>query len=301
MQRILYSSACIAVGLLIAATMSTDSTVLQAQSPVQRPVIAAQDSRILLKLEAILASERPGIVEAVLDEEGVVVQKDQEVARLKDGVTRATLAKEQEKARNDVQIRFAQKSSEVADKELEISASANKRLPGTVPEVEMQKLYLASEKARLQIEQAQFEMKIAVLTVNENEETLKTHQVVAPFSGTVSKIHRKRGEAVKQGDPILEIVNADIVKIEGFVTAAESYRIRPGDKVEAEVKLALPEAGGTFPGVVKFIEPRVDVGGRVKIVAEVQNPAGILRAGLEANMRIFPEARPVRTQAKALR
>jgi len=305
MRRLVLASGGFSLAFFLTVMHFQNQSVLQAQAPARRIEIIAQDARILIKDEAILASERAGIIEFVLPEEGDAVEANQELARLKDGVARATLAKEEERARNDVQIRFARKSSEVADKELEISTTANARVQGAVPQVEIQKLELASQKGKLQIEQAAFEQKIAELTVTENLEALKTHQVIAPFAGTVSKVHRKPGEAVRQGDPILEILSTSRVKVEGFVSAAESYRISPGDPVEAELKLSLTEvreAAGTFPGIVKFVEPRVDVGGRVKVTAEVQNPRGILKAGLEARMRIIPGgARQARTLENRLR
>lgn len=283
---------------LSSAVCLRDASPLQAQIPAARSIKCEQNTIYLID-ERVLAFEKPGVIAFIKPEEGAVVRKGEVIAGLKDEVARATLAKEQEKARNDVQVRFAKKSSEVADAELRISESANERLPGTVPEVELQKLRLAAQKGLLQIEQAEFEQKIAALTVAENQAVLETHQLVAPFDGTVARIHQREGAAARQGDPIIEIISTDRVKIEGYVSTSQSYLIRPGDHVEARlVDQQIPRGAQPISGIVKFVDPRVSpVIGKVKVTAEVQNSEGLLKAGLGVEMSIQPGTAVLSPQA----
>jgi beta-lactamase regulating signal transducer with metallopeptidase domain len=54
----------------------------------------------------------------------------------------------------DVRLRYAIKSKEVADAEYAMSLAANLKVPGCVPEIELRRLRLASEKAAIEIEMA---------------------------------------------------------------------------------------------------------------------------------------------------
>jgi len=279
-------AAAVVFGLLAIGNGSVN-----AQQPSSADV-PALDCSIQLIDVATLASERPGILEFVEPEEGDPVRTGQEVAGLKDGVARATFNKEVERALNDVHIRFAQKSKEVADAEYAMSSEANRNVPGAVAEAELQKLRLAAQKAELQIEQAQHEQKIAELTVEENREQLNTYRVRCPFHGIVSQLYQKKGEAVQQGTPIVEVLSTSRVKIEGYVSIPDSYRIKAGDPVRVQLdskEFDLPDQDRVFKGEVKFVDPKVSaLIGRVKLYAEVKNPEGILRPGLNAKMWISP-------------
>lgn len=285
-------SICVAV-ITAFAVLSTNDQPLAAQQR-QPNDVRAYDCTIQLIDVVTLAAERPGILENDTPEEGVEVEAGQVVAGLKDGVAKATYEKELEKSLNDVHIRFASKSHEVAVAELAMSEEANSKVADAVSKVEIQKLTLAAEKASLQIEQAAFEKRIAELTVKENEEALKTYQVIAPFSGIVSKVYQRKGEAVQQGSPILEVLSTHRLKIEGYVSIPDSFRIRTGDKVRVQMDaegLDIPFKEKVLVGRVKFVDPTASpVIGSVKVTAEVANPQGILRPGLNAKMVIETSA-----------
>ena len=285
------------IGVAVFATVGvlvTSDRSVEAQQ-AKPNFVQAYDCTIQLKDIAILAAERPGILDFVEPEEGDPVRAGKAVAGLKDGVARATYEKELEKAKNDVHVRYAQKSSEVADAEYAISLAANEKVPGTVPLVELQKLQLAAQKARLQIEQAEFEKRIAELTVLENLEALKTYQVIAEFDGIVSKVFQRKGEAVQQGSPILEVLSTTRVRIEGYISISDSTRIKAGDTVQVQLDAMdfdIPFKEEVFTGKVKFVDPHTSpIIGSVKLYAEVENPRGVLRPGLNAKMVITPSSR----------
>ena len=152
------STGAVVVTLLAIWAISSQHVEAQQGKP---DVVTAYDGTIQLIDVVTLAAERPGILENDTPEEGTVVQAGQIVAGLKDGVAKATYEKELEKSTNDVHVRYAVKSSEFADADLAMSNAANNKVPGTVPEAELAKQKLAVEKATLQIEQAQFEQRIA--------------------------------------------------------------------------------------------------------------------------------------------
>ena len=276
----------VALGVLAASDNAAEA---QKANP---GLVQATDCTVQLIDIATLAAERSGILESDTPEEGVPVRAGQIVAGLKDGLARATLAKELEKARNDVHVRYAAKSADFAEADLARSMEANRNVPGTVPQSEIAKQELALQKAVLQIEQAEHERTIALLTVEENREALKTYQVIAPFDGFVSKVYLRKGEAVQLGTPILEVRSTARVKIEGYVTIPDSYRIKAGDTVHVQLDaddLDIPLKDVILLGKVKHIDSDYSpIIGKVKIYAEVPNPRAILRSGLNARMTITP-------------
>ncbi len=140
--------------------------------------------------------------------------------------------------------------------------------------------------------------------VQETLATLDTFKVKVPFDGYVAKVHRSAGESVSQGDPIVEIISTRRVKVEGFLTIAESYRVKSGDPVRVRMQttdLNLPQfQDTTFEGTVTFVDPRVsNLTGFVKVHALVKNEEGILKPGLAAEMTIMP--RPAAQTARVTR
>lgn len=291
MKRVKWMATCGAAGVLslaVASWFGTSQSVVEAQNFAPKSgTITAKDCAIAIIDSALLAADRPGILDYLELEDGDEVQANQKVAGLKDGVARSALATATEKARNDVQERYADKATQFANKELEIAKDANLKLPGTVPLLEVQKLVLAAERGSLQVEQAQAERTIAILTKGEAEENLKTYEVMAPpYDCRVSKVLKKKGEAVRQGDPIIEVISTRRMKIEGYVTPAESFAIKPGDVVAVQLREPAEYANMKFPGVVKFVDPRVVGGKQVMVTAYVNNTKEILKDGLPAVMTI---------------
>ena len=291
-----YGSVGATLVALLTVVILSDQSVGAATEP---GVVTAYDCTVQLIDVVTLAAERPGILENDTPEEGTVVQAGTVIAGLKDGIAMATYKKELEKSTNDVHVRYALKSSEFADADLAMSVKANTKVEGTVPEAELAKQKLAAEKATLQIEQAEHEQRIAQLTVEENEEALKTYKVLAPFSGIVSKVYQRKGEAVQQGTPILEVLSIDRVKVEGYISISDAFHVKTGDTVQVQLDssvsddpkedLNIPFKDKVLLGKVKMVDTTFSpIIKSVKVIAEIPNPNRILRPGLNAKMWITP-------------
>lgn len=238
----------------------------------------------------ILACDRPGVIAFIEPEEGDSVRAQQQIAGMKDELAVALLEVAKIKAENDVHIRFAKVSADVSKKEYEKNVLANKKLDGTIPEVEVQRSLLAWQKAILQGEQAEHEMKISALERAKSEEELKTFKVEAPFDGKVRRILKRKGEAVRQGDPILELVSTRRVKVEGLLPLDDYWNVKPGDTVSVQIDIPdreLEIENEVFEGKIIFVEPTVSpVTHGARVWAEVQNKGERLIEGLYARMKI---------------
>jgi len=266
-------------------------------------VIRAERGRVILADEAVLASDRPGILEFVEPEEGAEVKKGQQVAGLKDEVAAAALRVAEETAKNDIEIRYAQAAAAVAEQEYRKSLQANKRTKDAIPEVEVERLRLSAERARLQIEKAEMDQEVARLQAEEKAAELATYQVTCPLDGVVTRVLKHDGEAVQQGDPILQIVRTDTVRVEGFVHVADALRMKVGSAVRVRLggeaqsgqarldvsRLPANVRGRVFEGKVGFIDVTANLTThQVRVWAEVPNEGNLLLAGLPAEMEIVP-------------
>jgi membrane fusion protein (multidrug efflux system) len=268
-------------------------------SPTTTGTVTLHNCSIKPVNTAILATDRPGVLKSVKPKEGELVQENELVAQLKDEVARANLNVAIKTAENHVEIEYAEKLNEVDQKEYEKAVAANQTNLNTFSEIEVSRLQVNQEKSRLQIEKAKHENAVYLLKVKEAEAELRTFRITAPFKGFVSKIHKYPGEAVKQGDPVLEIVNTDVVHVEGLVSARDIWKVKVGAPVTVhldltEPKLAVEKAVAkldvekkAFRGRIGFVNVISANGAReTRVWAEVANPDNILRPGFWATMTI---------------
>ena len=264
-------------------------TASQPRSASTKQVVLKR-CRISLIDEVTLASERPGTISFVVPEEGDTVRAGQQVAGMRDDVARATARIAQVKAKNDVQIRYAKKSSQVAQVEHEKALQTNEDVIGAVPDIEIQQLRLAAEKTLLQIEQAQLELSVNGFVHDEKIADLKTFRVEAPFDGIVTRVYKRPGEAVRQGDPILEMASTQRVRVEGYIDLKHIWTVKPGAVVSVQLDIPgvdLSVEKEKFAGRIVFVDPAVQpVTRKARVWAEVVNRKEILRAGLQGTMTI---------------
>jgi RND family efflux transporter MFP subunit len=255
------------------------------QSP---PGLTIERCRIKLIDEATIAAGRTGVLGMVTPREGDLVKKDQKVASLVDDVAKAALEVATKEATNDIEVRYADKAAEVAQAEYDVALFANRRVAQTVPEIEVKKLKLAAERGFLQTEQAQHQLDVAKMKMNEASATLKLFQIEAPFDGSVTRVYKVKGEAVREGDPILEVCSTARVKVEGTIKLKDVFAVRVGAKVS--VRLDIQDADlevekKFYDGRLVFVDVKAQpVTNDVRVWAEVANPDNVLRAGATALM-----------------
>jgi len=294
---VLYSgTACVALLLLLAAgSPPTRAAPGSKRSSVsQEPAgIVIGDCRVRLLNEVQLSSARTGILDMAVTE-GETVKSGAVVARLRDRLQRVSHAIAEREAANDIDVRFARKASELAQAKFLRAADANRSAAGTVSELELRELRLAAEKSLLQIEQAEHQFLVAGLKRDEAEENVNLFQVVAPFDGTVLDVYKRQGEVVREGEQIVRLASAARVRVEGYVAVEQAARIRRGCAVQARLQFndkseALSQEA--YPGKIVFVDIKVEpVSRKVKVLAEVSNPDGLLRDGLEATLTVSTTA-----------
>lgn len=283
MKRLLLSAACFATLISVAASDE---------------YIEVEQCRIVPKQWARLATERIGVINLIEPEEGTTVVKGSTIVKLRDQVPLAAVKKAQKKIENDVEKRYAEKARDLAKHEYDVNVAANNDRIGTVPLTEIHRLRLAYDKAELQIEQSMHQLEIDKLDLEEAEAQLQSFYIKAPFSGEVTRRLKEVGEAVQQGETIIELKRIDVLKVEANIDLEvfQQHKIEQ----EADVIVAftgedrnLPGGKELYPGKLTFVDSGVQpVTRQVRVVAEIKNPKGELRSGLTATMRIYPNGFP---------
>ncbi len=257
---------------------------------------AAEDSKTMIRIagcrirpaeQVTLAVNQSGIIGTV-PHEGDEVAEDDCIVRLEDEVARTTLAIAEKEAANETDIRYSEKASEVARLEYDQAIKVNESVKGSLTVIELRRRKLEMERSVLQIEQAEYKQAVATLKRDEANALLKAFHVSAPFSGTVNKVLKHKGEAVRAGEPVLELVSTRRVRVEGFLDVADRRCVRSGMEVIVE-----PEGPGQngenvkLKGKITFVDTLAQaVTRQVRVWADVENPDEVLLPGLTATIHI---------------
>ena len=202
-----------------------------------------------------------------------------------------------EKASDDIEIRFAQASYEVAEAELKQSLEINIRSPGAVSESELLQKRLARKRAELQIDRSELESRVARMTADIKEAEVKAtdasiarREIRAPLEGTVVELLRQPGEWVQAGQTVARVVSLERLYVEGFVSSRE---FNPGELDGQRAIIVVQLARGQrveLRGHVVLISPLVQGGDRLRVRVEAMNQQEqghwVLRPGMNAELMI---------------
>jgi RND family efflux transporter MFP subunit len=200
-------------------------------------------------------------------------------------------------ALDDIEVRYATAAFEVASAELERAVSIDKKSPGGVTQQEIQKLKLAKHRDELQIERSKLERRVAKMNADVHQASVQSaghavarRQIISPLAGVVVNILHEKGEWVAAGEPVLQVVRIDRLRVEGFLNATE---VGPEEIAGRPVTVEVQMVGGKmakFTGDVVFISPLVQAGDKYRVRAEVENRtengSPLLRPGMTATMTI---------------
>jgi multidrug resistance efflux pump len=201
------------------------------------------------------------------------------------------------KAQDDIEVRYATAAFDVASAELERALSIERKNANAVTQQDIQKLRLAKHRDELQIERSKLEMRVAKMNADVHQAAVKSaddavarRQITSPLAGVVVTIFHEKGEWVAAGEPLLQVIRIDRLRVEGFLSATE---IGPEEVAGRPVAVEVQLTGGRtarFAGKVVFISPLVQAGDKYRVRAEVDNRtehgSPLLRPGMTATMTI---------------
>jgi macrolide-specific efflux system membrane fusion protein len=268
--------------------------------------IAIADAQVSLIQNTFIATPIAGLVAEVSVAEGDRVEAGSRLVQLDAQQTQTELEAAQaayEAARlqsdNDVDARYAKRTLEVRQRELQQSLIANEQFPGSISQTEISKLQLVVDQSRLAIEQAEHEMQVASAGAREKlaaakivEARLDRHRVLAPVSGIAVEVAVEPGEWVEVGKPVVRIISLDPIRVECFVDGRQHGAELVGGAVEffpTQADINGDTAAPPLRGKVSFVSPELNpVTGQARLWATIENPGLSARAGMLGRIVIAP-------------
>ncbi|KJU83049.1 Secretion protein HlyD [Candidatus Magnetobacterium bavaricum] len=138
---------------------------------------------------------------------------------------------------------------------------------------------------RLTIAEAEFERAKAAMMLS--RQRLDKTIIYSPLNGAVEVKKASAGDYVRNGSPLVTIIQTDPLKLNFTVTEKAARTLHKGQEVIFRVD-ALPQ--GQFTGKVNVIYPSVDKKTRtLEVEALVNNADGVLKPGYFAHVMLYME------------
>jgi multidrug efflux pump subunit AcrA (membrane-fusion protein) len=292
----------------LSTTFSGNAMCQSASSPqaegvsaaVSQPQVSVVGQLVLIEDWTIPAPQN-GVLESVVIREGSMIEKDALIASLDSSL----LALERNAAeaawkslaiesKNDVDLRFAKMTTQVRKNELQRGNSANQMHNRAVAAVEIERMELMLQQAKLSTEQAELKAQSAIA---KEEEMLARLQIVewrmdrasirAKFRGIVVEVFAREGAWVQEGKPIARVIGLDRLRFESLIPIATANNLVVGAEGEftaSDTKLLKETV--TAKGILIFVSPELNpVTKQVRIIAEIENDPQRLRPGLTGTMK----------------
>ncbi len=136
--------------------------------------------------------------------------------------------------------------------------------------------------ADVQIAESHAQLQTARATLRQIELDIQRTSIVAPFDAIMQERHVELGDFVSVGDTIARLVDTNPMIVVGEVSEREVGFLAPGAR-----GTAIAVDGTVLEGTVRYLAPVAEESTRTfRIELAVPNPAGALRAGLSAEMKL---------------
>jgi multidrug resistance efflux pump len=266
-------------GCLIMGQLQAQQDRPGAVSPGEE--IRAENCMVQYINKVNVSAKAEGVLMELRFEEGDTVNEDDVLAIIDD--TAAELALELKKAEekeailnaaNEVNLEDAKNSEELASAESE--AYKELRRQGAIPYWEMEKKRLEAKRAKLRIELADMQKKIAeVQMIAKRSERkiaefeLTRRKVNAPATGFIEARIAQLGEWVQPGTPIATLIQMDRLRVEGDIDALR-YKVRQGTPVQVTI-YSETENAIKVDGKLGYVSMEIDLNNRHRVWVEIQN------------------------------
>ncbi len=234
---------------------------------------------------ADLPAQQGGVLRTINVKAGDQVKKGDVIATVDDELEKLTLAASEQRlamalaeAENDVNVRYAKAAAAVYKAKYEAVMEATDKVKDAYSRSDVATYLLQWQQYYLQTEQAIHEQNLAAMSVRvrEAENELAKHEVArrqikAPVDGVIEIVKVFEGVWVRAGDPIVQLVQMDKLKINSHFTYGP---LTPADVRGKAVLVTVPLARGRveqFKGVVDSVSSDFGSSGEIHIIVEVVN------------------------------
>jgi RND family efflux transporter MFP subunit len=226
-------------------------------------------------------------VAQVLVKGGQSVRKGDLLVRARDAEVVAALESQRSVAANDLEVQGAAAARELAEfrfEQLKRSASFSPS--------EFEELRIAALTARVQHDQAKFNLEQQRLRLAQLEAQAERFRLEAPFDGVIEQVLVEVGQGVNEQDDALRIVDVSSLRLDAFPPTDQTIRLNLQPGGPAWVLIDLPDRPCLVEGRIEYISPVADsVGLARRVRVEVENH-GSWPAGTQAVVRFTPPGEP---------
>ena len=297
------------VGTACAAALHVAPAIAQTTpSPSSDDGLLVENCMVRFFNKTKVPSESQGKLTELKVEEGMLIKKGDVIAIVDSRQARLALKLKQAEevvaelnAKNDVNKRDAISSEEIARAEAKSYQELYEE--SAAPYWEMRKKTAEADRAKLRIELADLNEDTAMaeyiakkIGTELAQSDIEMRTIRAEFDAFVENRYAQLGEWVQPGSPIVEIVQMDRVRVEGFINALNyTGQVHKGARVQVTVTV-----GGTrtnpvtrkFDSIIEYKSTELDLNKRHRIWVSIPNErAGeewLIKPGMSATMLIEP-------------
>ncbi|GJL80450.1 MAG: hemolysin D [marine bacterium B5-7] len=223
-----------------------------------------------------------GVIGIMKVREGQQINEGEELASLDNRVLNAAIAIAKAQSDSTVDIRLAEIT--LADRRDRLSQLEKLHRNGNARMDEVTKAALDVSVAEAELDAARHRHSISQLEYRHILAKRGQRRIVSPLKGVVIRVDKHVGETVDiTDDPIIEVVQLDILKLRLQVAQAHTHGIKRTSKV------ALTIAGVNSPvtAVVEYISPVMDPrSATVEVHMVIDNRQGQYRSGQRAMVQL---------------
>jgi membrane fusion protein, multidrug efflux system len=250
-------------------------------------------------------AEPPELVPEPNDKQGEIT-KVEDLAPEKEATNTEQLLRAQIKARESTQI-----SSEMSGRIIQLKIRDGERFTAgqllvgfhcSLEEAQLAKAKATLEKKRkayevnqkleklnsistLELAVAKAEEEEAKADVRVTEAMLGRCVIKAPFSGKVVEVTARAYQSVREGDPLLEIINEKDLEVEFIAPSRALPQLKPGNTF----KVTLDETAKTYKASIIRLGGRVDpVSQTIKVYGRIMDNSAELLPGMSGAIKLTP-------------
>jgi RND family efflux transporter MFP subunit len=148
-----------------------------------------------------------------------------------------------------------------------------------------QKLSKLKSISTLEVEVSKAEEAEAKADVGVAEATVSRCVIKAPFSGRVTEVMAKPFQTVRQGEPLLEIINENDLEIEFMAPSNALPQLTPG----AVFKVTLGETAKAYYAQIVRLSGKVDpVSQTIKVYGRITEDSSEVMPGMSGSIELMP-------------
>ncbi len=150
--------------------------------------------------------------------------------------------------------------------------------------IEVDEAHSKLEEAKAQVQDCAESKREAEARLAIELARLQSHEVRAPFTGIVVKVHKRLGETLGRDQVLITLVNVETLRAEIFIPVELITKIHRDAPIEVYADLPGTPA---LQGTITHIDPLIDAAtGTIRITVDIDNRKTQLPAGFAIKLRL---------------